>query len=110
MTQNFSRVLYQDKHYRNMMLFGVPMIQANAEEHNAPPFGVAIHESCKIGLNFNSAMKGKWLQENIWPAQKCALLNALRDYFTFYKNHIFQYGYPLEKIKQHEAMMEEYLR
>lgn len=84
---------------KGSFLIGPPVIQANQQEKKAPPFGIAIHNSCKLsqsGLKFNSEWFD-WMLKNgddiIDPLEK-----AVKEYFKLFEDQTAFSGYGKEKI------------
>ncbi|MCD2200633.1 hypothetical protein LPA44_12090 [Halobacterium sp. KA-4] len=91
------------------LLIGPPMVEAYGVEEDAPPFGIAIHDSARsFTPNDFQYQWYKWFN----PSNR-ELANELRkkleSYFEYSKRNSHITNYPEEKIEQHKDMMELYL-
>lgn len=95
----------QNELYRNTLLIGMPMIQANSSEKTAPPFGIYIHESARK----YKLLQGKYYQ---WKIGNVVNKDCLRDkilkYFDWCEDFIQYQEMDKEKIKTYKQMTKEY--
>lgn len=115
-SKDVSREFADAEEYKQAMLLGLPMIQANVGEQSAPPFGVFIHESarafCKDGEEPFGFRWWKWFLTQ--PAQQWdkdrikSLAAAVDTYFSNCEELNMSLDYPLEKIKAHRKAAKEY--
>jgi len=97
--------------YSNSVLLGLPMVQAHLSEHEAPPFGIFVHESART-----FAPTGSEPLHSIWWAWKDAssmkiwnkLKTELGSYLEWSKVRSQAIGYAVERIEAHREMMKQY--
>lgn len=113
-----SKVFELDLGYKNNILLGQAMINANICEGIAAPFGVYLHETTTNRVTFGKS-HGVFSDEWVWYesseikiadglAQR--LGKSLENYYTILKdeNHILHY--PLDRITEHERKVKEYFK
>lgn len=105
--QNTCSILFEkNRAYVDNILLGLPMIQACKGEKNAPPFGIYCDESARvIGHEFAHRWH-KWCAKSKAPM----VARSVQSYFDYSKEHYYEIGYPLEKIKEHEEKAKQYFR
>jgi hypothetical protein len=93
----------------NSLLIGSPMVEAFNIEDEAPPFGIAIHDSARAFTE--SGFQYQWY--NWFEPDHLELANDLRkeveEYFEESKNHCHMTNYPEEKIDHHAKLLDKYL-
>lgn len=106
----FDRKVCDDIGKRSIML-GLPMIQAYQCERCAPPFGISIHESCKLSDCAHS-FPVEWYDwtEALGNDDFKLFRRVVDDYFEFYRNQTFYSGYSEEKINDHKQRFEQYMK
>lgn len=104
--------LDQNRPYRSSLLFGIPMIQANSSERNAPPFGVFVHESARgfapIGSKTLPVSWWRWQDFGAQPAFFPRFCRSIDDHFEWCRNNSISLGYAAERIQTHQKMAHEY--
>lgn len=107
-----SPILNNHQPHRDSLLIGMPVIQANRAETEAPPFGLFVHESARAFAPTNqSGLPYRWWK---WvQTRNEATWNTLRDelpsYLQWCKKHSMLMGYPLDRIDAHEHMATQFL-
>lgn len=95
---------------RESILLGTPVIQAYRQESIAPPFGIALHNSCKLDLDRNKHFNNEWL---LWAGASRELIDELKkcvnEYFEYYKWQTSYSGYSEDKIKEHMIDFAQYV-
>jgi len=101
--------------YRDSLLLGLPMVQANTSEKLAPPFGIFIHESARSfappGQTPLHYVWWKWRNpvnrnnsHRIWNA----LSQALETHFTWCAERAGDLEYAPDRIEFHRTMAKQY--
>lgn len=97
--------------YKNSILLGMPMVQANQTERNAPPFGLYVHESARtfapVGTNPLHHVWWQWVNQGnaqIWNA----LHTNLQQHFQWCKARPNLILYDLDRIRVHEGLVQQY--
>jgi hypothetical protein len=102
---------YSNSDYRQGILFGYPMVDAFSTEHDAPPFGIAIHSSAREFSAGNampfSGVWWRWFDQHR-PEYLDEFKKTLFDYFDWMQTRCYQLLYPKDRIKVHREMAEEY--
>jgi len=106
------QIEFNDQEYQDnieSLLIGPPMVEAYTMEEEAPPFGIAIHESARSFTPDDFRYQWyKWFS----PDNR-ELANDLRKtieaYFNYSKRHAHVTNYPAEKIDHHMELMQQYL-
>jgi hypothetical protein len=93
--------LANHERHRDALIYGLPMMQAYQAEHDAVPFGFAVHPSAAPSLPTKPWWKGQ-----IKPGE---LMDALAVYFAWWRNESSRL-YPREKIDAHEAKAKQHLQ
>ncbi len=101
--------------YFQPLLIGAPLAQAFEEEHQAPPFGVRIHESARM-FGPTGAKPMPWVYWRWWganvdgQASKLAreLRPAIKAHLEWCKNNSNALLYPSDKIDRDFRRAEEY--
>ena len=106
-----SPALHGNQQYRDSLLLGMPMVQANTCERLAPPFGIYVHESARTfsppgdkPINF---IWWKWRNPNdpVWGQ----LRTALDNYFDWCEKRAGAIEYELSRIDAHRTMARQYV-
>lgn len=100
-----------NSNYREGIYFGYAMEQAFRSEGDAPPFGVAIHESARGFAPYRErALSGVWWRWHTYrPVDFLQdFVSKLMDYFDWCETHSNSLGYPIDRIRAHRAMSAEY--
>ncbi|MGQ7818815.1 hypothetical protein ACUTAH_24625 [Metapseudomonas furukawaii] len=97
--------------YKSKILLGMPIVQANASERLAPPFGIYIHESARAFAQAGEEpfhhVWWKWVnQEN--SANWNPLLERLTAHYEWCKQMPNRLIYDLPRIDAHQKMAAEY--
>jgi cold shock CspA family protein len=107
-----SHVMRRNEAVRNSMLMGLPMVQANQSESDAPPFGIAIHESARAfapaGDEPFAFIWIDWLKSAAPRVEPAELSTHLDKYFAWQKNHSTVTGYAPDRIEHHHTLAREY--
>lgn len=106
----------EHKNYKDSLLLGLPMIQANAGEKSAPPFGIYVDESARsfapegqfpLGHRWYRWDKNKFIQtcgfSTIEPFKK-----KMGQYFEYMRKHSIQNRYELSEIAKHQEMFNDF--
>lgn len=107
---SYSQEFQNNQLYKDAILLGLPMIQANQSEKNAPPFGLFVHESARSFSPQNQAplhhVWWKWgtQQNQAWTGLK----QALPLHFAWCKQHSSEILYDPVRIAVHEEMSTQY--
>lgn len=96
---------------KESVLLGTPVIQAYKRENFAPPFGIALHSSCKLDPKRNPKLNCEWFA---WcTGESAAIIPALEkavdEYFKHYYEQTAFSGYTKEKIESHEKAFKQYM-
>lgn len=100
--------------YMNAIVIGMPIAQAFRAEHEAPPYGIVVHESARgfapRDAHPMSYVFWNWFDfDNAVPPPK---LKAFRWHLTDYLNWLEQHHrsqlYSLEALTRHRQMADEY--
>lgn len=100
--------------YMDAIVIGMPIGQAFRAEHEAPPYGIVVHESARgfapQGVAPMSYVFWKWFDYAI--AEQAPKLKAFRwhltDYLNWLEHHHRAQLYPLEALTRHRQMADEY--
>jgi hypothetical protein len=94
--------------YKQNLLFGMPMIQANRCELLAPPFGLYLDESARAFAAEGSApFSGVW--QKWWDKElPDGFLNRLYEHFTWCEANWRRVEYKLERVREHSEMARQY--
>lgn len=89
------------------LLVGLPLIQAFQAEKKSPPFGLYVHESARDGFSY---LWHEWWGKNYHEEQAVArkLFKGLNEYFEWAEKMSSRIPYPIDKIRRHKEMSEEY--
>jgi hypothetical protein len=106
-----SQVLGGHAGYRDLILLGMPIVQAHLCEANAPPFGVFIHESARafapVGAQPFHHTWWQWVNagnQAIWNG----LMGNLNGYFDWCAQRAFRIGYPGDRITAHRELARQF--
>ncbi|WP_127014739.1 MULTISPECIES: hypothetical protein [Haloarcula] len=103
---------FEDDGYRQnieSLLIGPPMVEAYGIEEDAPPFGIAIHDSARSFTPDNFQYQWyKWFDNNNRELAN-DLRKKLETYFDYNNKKSHMTNYPEEKVRSHKEMMELYL-
>lgn len=106
-----SKDLKTNASYTDAILLGLPMVQAYLSEHDAPPFGVFVHESARTfapsGTDPMHWIWLKWKDKNS-SSTWCELKAALIAYLDWSEKRAEAIGYHADRIKKHREMVEQY--
>jgi len=102
---------FENPPYRDALLIGMPMVHAYQAEHQAPPFGIFIHDS---GRSFAPAgdapLSGRWWRW--WRAEDEPLISEMRvalpQFYSWALGHAQEFDYPPSRIAEHRATAFEY--
>lgn len=105
-----SATLHGNPAYRDSLLLGLPMVQANTCERMAPPFGIYVHESARTfappGTTPMHAIWWKWQNPN--HADWGRLGTELDRYFQWCLERAGEIEYREDRIKVHRTMAQQY--
>jgi hypothetical protein len=94
--------------YKQSLLFGIPMIQANSSEALAPPFGLYLDESARAfageGATPFSGVWQKWWDKELPEG----FLKRLYEHFGWCEANWRRVEYKLERVKEHTEMAHQY--
>lgn len=97
--------------YKDAILLGLPMVQANQGERHAPPFGIFVHESARAFAPQGSEpfhhVWWKWVNQAngaTWDA----LLQKLLEHYSWCKERPDLILYDKERIEVHENLAKQY--
>ena len=105
-----SRTMHNNDVYRNSLLLGLPMVQANASERLAPPFGIFVHESARSFAPPNEGplrvVWWEWGDRNnqVW----CQMDAKLTEYYDWCAARAGAIEYDQDRIESHRLMMKQY--
>lgn len=109
-SEECNHIFKNNKEYKNSLLLGLPMIQAFMGEKFAPPFGIYIDESARMFAPENQTpFSCKWYRWDI--NQKISsqeIIERMSNYFLYVCKHSIQLNYPLEDLKRHVSMFNDY--
>lgn len=93
----------EDIQYRDTLLLGIPITQAYENEHNAPPFGIYIHESAR---QFGH-LQGRYYQ---WYSDynTSTLSEKIKEYFEECNRQAHSINMDRDKIKLYMELQNEY--
>lgn len=106
-----STTLHRNQSYRDSLLLGLPMVQANACEKLAPPFGIYVHESARsfapIQTDPIHVIWWKWQNPShpVWGQ----LGAELDQYFDWCEERAGAIGYECPRIIAHRVMAKQYV-
>ena len=106
-----SRTLHENQSYRDFLLLGLPMAQANSCERLAPPFGIYVHESARSFSPPESSpltfIWWKWQHPDneVWEL----LGTQLNEYFDWCEERVGAINYERSRIDAHRAMAKQYV-
>ena len=97
------------ENYFKSIIAGLPIIQAFQAEHEAPPFGIYIHDSARItSEDYDATFKGRWLH---WLDDNFLftplLLEKMNSFYSFCQMQASLFDYP--KAMRHYRFFLEYL-
>ncbi|WP_244478312.1 hypothetical protein [Methylobacterium sp. Leaf113] len=114
------------KHQQTLsrVAFGPAIIQAFRSESNAPPYGIAIHESARAFAPPNSSpfLMSHWLwwiaHADLKQPSGAPPLSVLKDvlcsdilsHFKWLRSTLIMHGITNEKVSQWEQMVQQYFR
>lgn len=102
---------YSNRVYREGIYLGYPMVQANIAEADAPPFGVAIHESARAFSSVEDRpLSGLWWRWHVYrrPDFFDEFTSILKSYFDWCYSHSNSMGYSRDRIVHHRNLAFEY--
>jgi hypothetical protein len=106
-----SQVLGGHAAYRDLILLGMPIVQAHLGEASAPPFGVYVHESARAFAPAGAEpLHHAWWQwhnagtQAIWNG----LMDNLNAYFDWCAQRSLRIGYPSDRIAVHREMARQF--
>ena len=109
-SEQASRIMHNNDVYRDSLLLGLPMVQANASERLAPPFGIFVHESARSFAPPDEAplrvVWRRWGSRNnpVW----CQMDAKLTEYYDWCAARAGAIEYDQERIESHRLMMKQY--
>lgn len=97
--------------YKNLILLGMPMVQAHLSEKNAPPFGLFVHESARtfappLAEPFHHVW-WRWVNpanSDVWNN----LPRTLANYFEWCRQRPNSLLYDLDRIRVHADLAQQY--
>ena len=108
--QPASATLHGNLAYRDSLLLGMPMVQANTCERMAPPFGIYVHESARTfappRTNAMHAIWWKWQNPN--HVNWGRLGTEVERYFQWCRERAGEIGYKEDRIEVHSTMAKQY--
>lgn len=109
-TTSHNQELGNAEDYRKNLLFGIPMIQANRGEGQAPPFGIFLDESVRSfsghGAKVFSGVWWKWWNgTNRLPD---GFTDRLQEHFKWSTEHCHRIEYPEDRLKLHSKLAKQY--
>jgi hypothetical protein len=107
-----SGVLAAAARHRDAILLGMPMVQAHTSEADAPPFGVYVHESARVFPPVRSRLRSPWWvwRDTATAPDWTALMANLPAHFQWCQERALPLLYPVDRIKVHLEMVEQYSR
>lgn len=104
-----SKRLTENPLYRASLLLGPPIVDANQSEHDAPPFGIAIHQSAKAAAPAGDVPYA----EEWWPwfgasFDKVSFCDRLREYYAWCQKEHASIKYDIRRILFHEYLSLKY--
>ena len=110
-----SQTINNSPQYRNSLLLGIPMVQANISEKLAPPFGIYVHESARsFAPPDQTPLHYVWWtwrnpidrnnSHRIWND----LSQSLESHFTWCAERAGDLEYAPDRIEAHRAMAQQY--
>lgn len=102
-SNDICKEINEDTPYRNTLLLGLPVAQAYENEHNAPPFGIYIHESARQFKN----LQGRYYQWNNTENKISLLGKKLEEYFQECERQIYSINMNPDKIKVYMELQKE---
>lgn len=106
-----SDTLAANGQYRDAILLGMPMVQAHLSEANAPPFGVAVHESARAfapaGAEPLHVAWWRW-SNNTRSKPWSHLEKALLAHLNWFAERSGPLSYAPERIEAHRKMVPQY--
>ena len=109
--QAASATLHGNQVYRDLLLLGLPMVQAHTCERLAPPFGIFVHESARTFAPTGSTpinfIWWKWRNPNhaVWGQ----LGTELEQYFDWCEKRADAIDYEVSRIEAHRIMARQYV-
>lgn len=104
-----SKRLTENPNYRASLVLGPPIVDANRSEKDAPPFGIAIHQSAKSNAPAGSVAYVEewwpWFDETFDKAGFCA---QLRSYYAWCQKESGSLKYEVQRILFHEYLSLKY--
>ncbi|MGE3601283.1 MAG: hypothetical protein AB7N70_37720 [Dehalococcoidia bacterium] len=107
-----SPVLCDNPSYRDGILLGMPMVQANLVERTAPPFGIAVDASARgFSPTETEPLHVGWWHWKSAPTSASweAMVPAVRSYFEWCDKRSLPIDYPRDRIDAHRLMFEQYV-
>lgn len=105
-------VEFDDEEYRQnieSLLIGPPMVESYSVEEEAPPFGIAIHDSARSFTPDEFQYQWyKWFKGSNRELAN-TLRKKLESYFRYSRKNSHITNYPKSDIDRHEELMEKYL-
>lgn len=110
-----SPTINKSPRYRNSLLLGLPMVQANIGEKLAPPFGIFVHESAR-----SFAPPDQTPLHNVWwkwrkPSGRSksrkiwsALSQSVETHFNWCAERAGDLEYAPDRIEAHKTMAQQY--
>lgn len=97
--------------YKAAILLGMPVVQANKAEGNAPPFGIYIHESarafCPTGNEPFHHVWMKWVNPNVADVWN-QLLEKINEHYAWCNQRPNRLLYNPARITAHQQLANEY--
>lgn len=91
------------------LIVGFAVIQAHLAEKDAPPFGIAIHESAReVTEDKKPVFCGSWYRWTNVTQWSQILKHALEDYFKWCREHYLEIGYDIKALERHELSATQY--
>jgi hypothetical protein len=100
--------------YREAILLGMPMVQAHQAEAEAPPFGLAVHESARaFAPGGEEPLHDRWWRWDEYGDESVrlawgALESNLKSYFDWCAQRSVRIAYPIDRVNAHRTMAAQY--
>jgi hypothetical protein len=110
-SEEASDILGSNKDYRDNILLGLPMVQANIVEKHSPPFGISIHESARQfspkGEPSYHEFWWRWYEnEKGFDVKKMG--KELDSFYSWCNDHSEELIYAKDRINIHRQLGKEY--
>ena len=103
-----SRIMDNNVQYRNNILLGLPMVQANTTEKWAPPFGIFVHESARTFSPDDKSLPYIWWKWGEDSKTWDKLRKELESYYEWCTSGGGGSGYDPSRIRAHRNLAQQY--